>query len=64
MINSLTLFGGEEPQIICCASVERVALPIVPILENDTEAIELFHKNLNNYANQLVTVLQQQHYGP
>lgn len=51
MVTCLTLFGGKEPQFICCASVEGEALPIVPVLENDTEAIELFHENLNDYTN-------------
>jgi hypothetical protein len=48
----LTLFRGEESQLVRAASVVGIALSIVPVLENDTETIELLHHNLNDWSNQ------------
>jgi hypothetical protein len=56
MYTSLTLFGSQEPQLIRGAGVVGPALPIVTVLKNDTEAIELLHQDLNDCKNQSVDV--------
>jgi hypothetical protein len=46
----LTLLGGQKPQLICRAGVERKTPPIVAVLENDIKAIEIFYQDLNDYT--------------
>lgn len=48
-----TLFCGQEPQLVRCAAVVRVALAIVSVFQNDSEPTELLHQDLYDYNDQL-----------
>jgi hypothetical protein len=45
---SLTLFSGQESQLVRRATVVGIALSVITIFEDNTEAVELFHQNLDN----------------
>jgi hypothetical protein len=42
----LTLLGSQEPELISCTSVVWVALAVVAVLQNDSDAVELLHQDL------------------
>lgn len=42
------LVGGEKQQLVRGARVERVRLPVVPVLEDDAEAVGRLHQDLDN----------------
>jgi hypothetical protein len=45
----LTLLSRQKSQFVGSARVERVAFSVIPIFKDDTEAVELFHQNLDDY---------------
>lgn len=48
-MGQLTLLVTQISQLISCtAVVERVALSIIAVLQNDTQAIEGLHQDLND----------------
>jgi hypothetical protein len=49
---TLTLLGSQESELISCTGVVRIALSVVAIFQNDSEAVELLHQDLYDYNDQ------------
>ena len=46
---TLTLFGSQESELIGCTGVVRIALAVVAILQDHSDAVELLHQDLYDY---------------